>query len=72
MFGVKLGVGSVKTIFLFFFFGLHQMFWGKLDVGRRKGLVEMCLTVTFKFLVITFKHEVEPNREPVKAETANP
>ena len=50
------------------------MFWGKLDVGRRKGLVETSLTVTFKFLVIIFKHEVEPNpnREPVKAETANP
>ena len=44
MFGGKLGVGSVKT---FFFFGHHLMFGGKLDVGRREGLVEMCLTVTF-------------------------
>ena len=48
MFGGKLGVGSVKTFF-FNFFGLHLMFGGNLDVRRRKGLVEMCLTVTFKF-----------------------
>ena len=34
------------------------MFGGKLDVGRREDLVEMCLTVTFKFLVITFKFQV--------------
>ena len=52
MFGGKLGVGSVKT---FCFFGLHLMFGGNLDDGGREGLVEMCLTVTFKFLVITFK-----------------
>ena len=42
MFGGKLGV-----------VGLHLMFGGKLDVGRREGLGEMCLTVTFKFLLIT-------------------
>ena len=47
MFGGKLGVGSVKIFF--FFFGFHLMFGGKLDVGRREGLVEMCLTVAFKF-----------------------
>ena len=51
MFGGKLGVGSVKT---FYFFGLHLMFGEKLDVGRREGLVEMCVTVAFKHLVITF------------------
>ena len=44
MFGGKLGVGSVKTFFLFFC--LHLRFGGKLDVGRREGLVEMCLIVT--------------------------
>ena len=43
MFGEKLGVGSVKTFFLG---------GGGMDVGRSEGLVEMCLTVTFKFLVI--------------------
>ena len=53
MFGGKLGVGSEKTFF--FFIGLHLMIGKKLDVGRREGMVEMCLTVTFKFLVITFK-----------------
>ena len=51
MFGGKLGDGSEKT----FFFGLHLMFGGKLDVGRREGLVEMCLTVTFKQGVEPFK-----------------
>ena len=34
------------------------MFGGKLDVGRREGLVEMCLTLTVKFYVITFKFYV--------------
>ena len=29
------------------------MFGGKLDVGRREGLVELWLTVTSKFLAIT-------------------
>ena len=33
----------------FFFFGLHLRFGEKLDVGRREGLVEMYLTVAFKF-----------------------
>ena len=47
--GGTLDVGSVKTFFFFFFFGLHLRFGEKLDVGRREGLVEMCLTVAFKF-----------------------
>ena len=34
------------------------MFGKKLDVGTREVLVEMCLTVTFKFFVITFKYQV--------------
>ena len=29
--------------------------WGNLDVGRREDVAEMCLTVCFKFQVITFK-----------------
>ena len=49
MFVGKLGVGSVKTFFFFFFFCLQLMFGGKLDVGRHEDLVDMCLTVTFKF-----------------------
>ena len=51
MFGGKLGVGSVKT----FFFWSSLEVGGKFDVGRREGLIELCLTVTFKFLMITFR-----------------
>ena len=56
MFGGKLGIGRVKT---FFFFGLYLMFGGKLDVIRREGLVEMCLTVTFKFLPVVITGTLE-------------
>ena len=48
MFGGKIGRRK-REDFFFFSFGLHLMFGGKLDVGGREGLVEMCLTVTFKF-----------------------
>ena len=53
----KLDVGRREDLF-FCFWGLHSIIRGKLDVGRREGLIEMCftcLTVNFKFLMITFK-----------------
>ena len=48
MIGGKLDVGRRKDLKTFFF-GLHPIIGGKLDVGRREDLVEMCLSVTFKF-----------------------
>ena len=55
-FGVKLGVGSVKTFF-FFFWSLLEV-RGKLDLGRREGLIELRLTVSSKFLMITLHFKV--------------
>ena len=43
---IRLGNHESKTFF--YHFGLHLMLGGKLDVGRREGLKEMRLTVTFK------------------------
>ena len=43
----------VKT-FLFFFWSSLEV-GGKLDLGRREGLIELCLTVSSKFLMITFR-----------------
>ena len=44
--GGKLDVGMREYLL---FFGLHPIIGRTLDVGRRENLVEMCLTVTFKF-----------------------
>ena len=45
MIGGKLDVARREDLFLW----SSSDNWGKLDIGRREDLVEMCLTVTFKF-----------------------
>ena len=48
MFGVKLDDGRGEDLFFYIFWSSPDN-WGNLDVGWREDLVEMFLTVTFKF-----------------------